>query len=87
MEVAERRPFPGSSAAENGSEIANRNSLWGEILVHIYAPLRGANSPRQPASSPIRRRYSFYTQNGRKKHKRAIDKDIGFFLCTLVAPW
>ena len=28
MEVAERRPFPASFAAENGSEIANRNSLW-----------------------------------------------------------
>lgn len=27
MEVAERRPFPASSAAENGSEIANRNSF------------------------------------------------------------
>lgn len=27
MEVAERRPFPASSAAENGSEMANRNSL------------------------------------------------------------
>jgi hypothetical protein len=26
-EVAERRPFSASTAAENGSEIANRNSL------------------------------------------------------------
>ena len=29
MRVAERRPFPASSVAENGSKIANRNSLWG----------------------------------------------------------
>lgn len=32
MEVAERQPFPASSAAGNDSEIANCNSLWEEML-------------------------------------------------------
>lgn len=35
MRVAERRPFPASSAAENGSEIANRSSLKGERSVSV----------------------------------------------------
>ena len=32
MKFAERRPFSASDDAENGSKIANRNSLW-EIRV------------------------------------------------------
>lgn len=31
MKFAERRPFSASDDAENGSKIANRNSLWEEL--------------------------------------------------------
>lgn len=45
MEVAKRRPFPASSAAENGSEIANFNSFYVRlpIIKLIYPPSPGRN--------------------------------------------
>ena len=49
MRVAERRPFPASSVAENGSKIANRNSLclWEK---RGYSPIITISSSKHSTS-------------------------------------
>ena len=42
MKFAERRPFSASDDAENGSKIANRNSLWEIKRDRLYLYITGS---------------------------------------------
>ena len=64
MEVAERRPFPASSAAENGSEIANRNSLWVKRGVEVKLLKQTMGPVKTPIGQSVTNRFDLMIFHG-----------------------